>query len=66
MLRGGGAVTTLQAAAIHLFVFALIGYIVGELAAWIILDAVRSHLAAELAAQGAAKAAPATGRPNGG
>ena len=46
LTRGAGVETTLLAAAFHLFLFAFIGYIVGQLASWIVLDSVRTKLAA--------------------
>jgi hypothetical protein len=46
LVRGAGAESTLLAAAFHLFLFAFVGYIVGQLAGWIVLDSVRTKLAA--------------------
>lgn len=46
LVHGAGAESTLLAAAIHLFLFAFVGYLVGQLAGWIVLDSVRAKLAA--------------------
>jgi hypothetical protein len=41
---------TLLSASLCLFAFAALGYVLGELAAWIIADAMRARLSAEIAA----------------
>lgn len=48
--HGGGSNSTIASAIVALFAFATIGFVLGELAAWIVDDSVRSRLAAELAA----------------
>lgn len=40
---------TLEAAAVSTALFCVIGYVVGKLAGWIVLDSVRAELARELA-----------------
>jgi hypothetical protein len=45
LVHGAAAEPTLLAAAVNLFAFAFIGYIVGQVAGWIVLDSVRSRLA---------------------
>jgi hypothetical protein len=46
LMHGAGVESTLLAAAFHLFLFAFVGYIVGQLAEWIMLESVRTKLAA--------------------
>ncbi len=46
LVRGAGVESMLLAAVIHLFLFAFVGYLVGQLAGWIVLDSVRAKLAA--------------------
>ena len=46
LVHGAGVESTLIAAAFHLFLFAFVGYIVGQLAGWLVLDSVRANLAA--------------------
>ena len=41
---------TLLSASLCLFAFAAVGFVLGELAAWIVADAMRARLQAELAA----------------
>jgi len=59
MLHGGGSESTVMSAIAALFAFAAIGFVLGELAGWIVDDAVRSRLSAEMAA--AKPAAPKPG-----
>jgi hypothetical protein len=46
LVHGAGVESTLIAAAFHLFLFAFVGYIVGQLAGWIMLDSFRTKMAA--------------------
>ncbi|MBI3838916.1 MAG: hypothetical protein HY288_13420 [Planctomycetia bacterium] len=46
LVHGSGVESTLLAAAFHLVFFAFVGYLVGQLAGWIVLDSVRAKLAA--------------------
>ena len=46
LVHGAGVESTLIAAAFHLFLFAFVGTIVGQLAGWLVLDPVRTKLAA--------------------
>ena len=46
LVHGAGVESTLLAAAFHLFLFAFVGYMVGQLAGWIVHDSVRTKLAA--------------------
>jgi hypothetical protein len=48
--RSAGTESTVMAAVAALFAFAVIGFVLGELAGWIVNDSVRSRLAAEIAA----------------
>jgi hypothetical protein len=48
--RAAGNESTVMSAVVALFVFAAIGFVLGELAGWIVNDSVRSRLAAEIAA----------------
>lgn len=50
VLRSAGTESTVMTAIGALFAFALIGFVLGELAGWIVNDAVRSRLAMEIAA----------------
>jgi len=50
VLRSAGTESTVMTAVAALFVFAFVGFVLGELAGWIVNDAVRSRLAAEIAA----------------
>ena len=51
-----GTESTLLTATLSMAAFAAVGAAVGQLAAWLVLDSVRSRVAAEAAAQQAAKA----------
>ena len=42
LVHGAGVESTLIAAAFHLFLYAFVGYLVGQLAGWIVLDSVRT------------------------
>jgi hypothetical protein len=55
LMHGGDAEQTLGTASLALFVFAAIGFAVGELAGWIVQDSVRASLVAEMARQSATK-----------
>jgi len=59
--RSAGNESTVTTAVAALFVFAAVGFVLGELAGWIVNDAVRSRLAAEIAA---AKPKIAASKPN--
>ena len=61
VLRSAGTESTVMTAVAALFVFAFVGFVLGELAGWIVNDAVRSRLAAEIAA---AKPKTAAAKPN--
>jgi hypothetical protein len=50
LLRAGDVQATLLTASISLFGFALLGYIAGQLAGWIVFDSVRAKVAAEITA----------------
>ena len=50
VMGGAGVESTLLSAAIQLFVFAFVGYVVGQLAGWVVLDSVRAKVAAEIEA----------------
>jgi hypothetical protein len=60
LVHGGGVETTLKAAMLCLFTFAVIGYIAGKLADRIVTDSVRSRFYAELEARESAAADKAT------
>jgi hypothetical protein len=49
-LRSAGTESTVTTAVAALFAFAAIGFVLGELAGWIVNDSVRSRLALEIAA----------------
>ena len=49
LIKGGSLESTLQIAILMMFALAIVGYIVGELAAWVVEESVRSQLASELA-----------------
>jgi hypothetical protein len=49
--RAGAVESTVFQAAVGLFAFAAIGYVIGQLAGWIVDDSVRAQLAAEMAAR---------------
>ena len=57
LMHGSAAESTLLAASGALFLFAGIGYVIGQVARWTIYDAVRSKVAAEVSVQQADKAA---------
>ena len=60
ILHNGTSQSTLGTASICLFAFALMGYVCGTVAGWIVNDSVRMQIAAEAAAaQEEAKAAQA-------
>jgi hypothetical protein len=61
VLRSAGNESTVTTAVAALFVFAAVGFVLGELAGWIVNDAVRSRLAMEIAA---AKPKTAASKPN--
>ena len=61
VLRSAGNESTVTTAVAALFVFAAIGFVLGELAGWIVNDAVRSRLAMEIAA---AKPKTTASKPN--
>ena len=48
--RSAGTESTVMTAVAALFVFAFVGFVLGELAGWIVNDSIRSRLAAEIAA----------------
>ncbi len=48
LMHGAGVQSTLLSAAIQLFLFAFVGYVVGELADWVVFDSVRDKVAAEI------------------
>ena len=54
LLHSSDAEKTLLAGCCLMFVFAAIGFVIGQLAEWSVEDAVRSRLRVELAAQQAA------------
>ena len=49
-MRGGEVEQTLEAAAVSTALLCVIGYVVGKLAGWIVLDSLRAQLAREPAA----------------
>jgi hypothetical protein len=51
LMHGAGVQSTLLSAAIQLFLFAFVGYVVGQLAGWVVFDSVREKVAAEIEAQ---------------
>jgi membrane protein YqaA with SNARE-associated domain len=51
LLHGGGAETSIEQALWWMAGFAAIGFVVGQLAEWIVGDSVRSRLQIELAAE---------------
>jgi hypothetical protein len=55
LLRSAGAESTLWRASLALFAFALLGYVAGELASWVVEESVHDRVAAEAAAHQAAK-----------
>lgn len=65
LLHGSDAEKTMLAGCCLMFVFAAIGFVIGQLAEWMIEDAVRSRLRGELAAQQVARSSGRTpeGRP---
>jgi hypothetical protein len=50
LMQGAGVQSTLLWAAIQLFLFAFIGYVVGQLADWVVFESVRDKVAAEIEA----------------
>ena len=50
LIDGGGAETTFGVASACLFLFAAIGYVVGQTAGWIVDDSVRSEITAQIEA----------------
>ena len=48
LVHGTPAVRVLTMAAVSLVMFSVVGYVVGELAGWIVLTSVRARIAAEL------------------
>jgi len=65
---GGDARATVQTACLHMVVFAMVGFVIGQVATWVIEDSLRSRLAYELAAKEAAGSSPpatAAVRPKG-
>ena len=48
LVRGAPALGVLMTAAVSLAVFSVVGYVVGEIAGWIVLISVRATLVAEL------------------
>lgn len=48
LVQGAPALGVLMTAAVSLAVFSVVGYVVGEIAGWIVLTSVRATLAAEL------------------
>ena len=54
LLRSAGTEATLWQASLALFAFALLGYVAGELAGWIVEESVQERIAADAAAQQAA------------
>ena len=61
LIHAGGASGTVRQALIALFGFALVGYVLGQLADWIVWDSVRSQVEAQLAAQESARVSAAAG-----
>ncbi len=51
LAQAAGVESTLRAAAVSTVLFWGIGYVVGQLAGWIVLESVRAQCAAEFAAQ---------------
>lgn len=54
LLRSAGIEAVLWHASLALFAFALLGFVAGELAGWIVEESVRGRIAADAAAQQAA------------
>ena len=50
-VRGGAPESVMDQAVVYLFVFAVLGALVGSLAQWIVEDAVRGKLASQIAEQ---------------
>jgi hypothetical protein len=50
LLARHSATATILSASLCLFAFAAVGFVLGELAGWIVTDSMRARLAAELAA----------------
>ena len=55
LIDGGGAETTLRIAVTSLFVMAVVGVIVGRLAAWFVEESIRWQVRAELEARVASR-----------
>jgi len=49
LIEGAGVESTLRAAAISTVLFTAIGYVVGRMAGWIVLESVRQQMAAAIA-----------------
>ena len=51
LIAGNGVESTMHAAVLTLVCFSVVGYVIGRLAGWIVLDSVRAQLTAETAAR---------------
>ena len=51
LMHSAGVEATLLSAAIQLFLFAFIGYVVGQLADWVVFESVRDKIAVEIEAR---------------